>query len=170
MRGQRREHSRPVTPGDELAQREAGDVQRGNRHSLTRGCRGTALDVSGLSLRELISRCHRAGMLAALSAHCHPEELTTMLHERFGKEGAEARLACVVNLNLPGTVDTVEYDGARVTRATAEELPESRIELCQRNFQWRPRGSASAARRSCCVELLRHFESRHHGAFSRRDR
>ncbi|WP_431926343.1 condensation domain-containing protein [Nonomuraea jabiensis] len=89
----------------------------------------TALDVSGLSLRELIARCHRASMLAALAGHCHPEELAEMLRASFGQEATEARLACVVNLNLPSITAATEHEGKRTIRAEAERLlTESRYE------------------------------------------
>jgi hypothetical protein len=88
-----------------------------------------ALDVSGLSLRELISRCHRASMLAALAGHCHPQELAETLRASFGQEATEARLACVVNLNLAGTPASAGHEGARTDRAEAERrLAESRYE------------------------------------------
>ncbi len=42
-----------------------------------------ALDVSGNSPQKLISRCHRAGMLAALAGHCHPNDLAEMLTQSY---------------------------------------------------------------------------------------
>lgn len=89
----------------------------------------TALDVTGPSLRDLITRSHRTSMLSALAGHCHPEELAETLRARFGEEATQARLACVVNLNLPGSSAAVEQGDARITRADAEAcLGESRCE------------------------------------------
>lgn len=88
-----------------------------------------ALDVSRFSLRELIPRWHRASMLAALAGHCHPAELAETLRESFGREATESRLACVVNLNIPGPPASAEHEDARTVRAEAERiLAESRYE------------------------------------------
>jgi hypothetical protein len=82
-----------------------------------------ALDVSADTPEKLISRCHRATMLAALAGHCHPDDLAAMLSERYGTEAAEARLACVVNLNLPAAEGSADEDAARIpTRDEAERL------------------------------------------------
>ena len=88
-----------------------------------------ALDVSEDSPRALISRCHRAGMLAALAGHCHPGELAATLRGHYGAEAVEARLACVVNLNLPAAAGPAAEDSARTARAEAQRLlAESRYE------------------------------------------
>jgi len=91
-----------------------------------------ALDVSEDAPAKLISRCHRGQMLAALAGHCHPDDLAGMLRERYGAEAAEARLACVINLNLPAAEGSADAGGARITRAEAERLAEqSRCEFLE---------------------------------------
>lgn len=88
-----------------------------------------ALRVSDIPLRELISRCHRTGMLAALAGHCHPGDLAEVLHRSYGAEAAEARLACVVNLDVPQVPASAARDVPRATRTEAEHLlAESRYE------------------------------------------
>lgn len=92
----------------------------------------TAFDVSEASPQRLITRCHRAGMLAALAGHCHPGDLAQMLRNSYGTEAAEAKLACVVNLNLPAVAGSAEQSGTRATRAEAERLlTESKYEYVE---------------------------------------
>ncbi|MEV6340618.1 condensation domain-containing protein [Nocardia vinacea] len=81
-----------------------------------------ALDISEDAPEKLISRCHRGTMLAALAGHCNPDEVAGMLRGRYGAEAAEARLACVVNLNLPAAADPADQGGTRTTQAEAEGL------------------------------------------------
>ena len=81
-----------------------------------------ALDVSGVSPRELISRCHRAAMLAALAGHCHPDDQAEMLREVYGAVATEAKLACVVNFDLPLVADSAEQGTTRATKAEVERL------------------------------------------------
>ncbi|MET7309348.1 condensation domain-containing protein [Streptomyces sp. NPDC005571] len=83
-----------------------------------------ALDVSEDAPEKLISQCHRRQMLAALAGYCHPDDLAGMLRKRYGAEATEARLACVVNLNLPTGDGSTDAGGARITRAEAERLAE----------------------------------------------
>lgn len=91
-----------------------------------------ALDVSDTSPRTLISRCHRAGMLAALAGHCDPDDTARMIRDTYGAEAAKAKLACVMNLNLPAAGNATEAVGARVTAAEAEALlAESRYEYTE---------------------------------------
>ncbi|WP_431926385.1 hypothetical protein [Nonomuraea jabiensis] len=89
--------------------------------TLTQGV-PVALHVSGLPPHTLISQCHRTGMLAALAGHCHPGDLAEMLSQTYGAEGAEERLACVANLDIPMTEGVTARNVPRITRADAERL------------------------------------------------
>lgn len=67
-----------------------------------------ALEVAADSSYELISRCHRASMFAALSGQCHPNDVDRMLHTSFDSTSLEAKLSCVMNINLPSPPDFAE--------------------------------------------------------------
>ncbi|MFD6887638.1 condensation domain-containing protein [Streptomyces sp. NPDC059957] len=93
-----------------------------------------AVDMADRTPQEIISRTHRAGMLAALAGYCDPHDLADVLRKSYGPEETRARLACVVNLHLP------DPEGARgqptagtgVTRAQAERLlTESRYDYVE---------------------------------------
>lgn len=90
-----------------------------------------AVDMTDGTPRELISRTHRAGMLAALTGHCDPDELVDALRTSYEPEELRARLACTVNLHLPAPGEGAEpvLPVAGVTRSEAERLlAESRFE------------------------------------------
>ncbi|MFF5563663.1 condensation domain-containing protein [Streptomyces sp. NPDC012623] len=93
-----------------------------------------AVDVAGGTPRQLITRTHRAGMLAALAGYCDPDDLADVLRESYGPEKTRARLACVVNLHLPDPAGTAGAPtaGTVVTRERAERLlAESRYEYVE---------------------------------------
>ncbi|MFB1042254.1 condensation domain-containing protein [Streptomyces chrestomyceticus] len=93
-----------------------------------------AVDVAGSTPRQLISRTHRAGMLAALAGYCDPDDLADVLRKSYGQEEVRARLACVVNLHLPDPASAAGAPtaGAAVTRPQAERLlAESRCEYVE---------------------------------------
>ncbi len=80
-----------------------------------------AIDLPGGSPHELITKTHRAAMLAALAGHCHPDDVDEMLRNSYG-DMAKERLACVVNLNLPTPADMTDAKATGATRADAEGL------------------------------------------------
>jgi hypothetical protein len=85
-----------------------------------------AVEVSDLAPRDLITRCHRAQMLAALSGHCHFGHVLDMLRESYGADGAHARLAFVANLEISPAPDSAAQQRGPVP-GVAHLLPESRF-------------------------------------------